>query len=106
MAPLWLAMGCASMGVLLGAYALITTGFASEVISNRTILLVILGWLLSGLLCVVALAVYQRQDLKRATSAFYSPNPAAASLRIAVLVAGTLGVLINSYVFATWLARH
>lgn len=106
MTPLWIAMGCASMGAILGLYELVTTDFARAVFFGTTVAVVALGWLLSGLLAVAAMAVYQRQDLRKATSAFYAPNPAAASLRIAVVVTGAIGVVVNSYVFATWLGRH
>lgn len=104
--PLWISMGFAAAGAATGFYVLVTTGFAREVVPGAAVTMVVIGWLLSGLVAVGALAVYQRQDLRKASSAFYAPNPAAASLRIAVLVTGAIGVVINSYVFATWLARH
>lgn len=67
---------------------------------------VVLGWILSGAVSVLAVARYQSVDLRKATSAFYQPHPIAAALRLSVLAVGTLGVLFTSYVFATWLARH
>lgn len=105
-ASLWVAFALASVGLLLGIYGLVSTGFASEVLPASVVLMIIVGWLLSGICSVLALAVYQREELKRALSVFYRRNAIAVGLRTGALIAGTLGVLVTSYAFATWVARH
>ncbi len=103
---LWVGLGLATSGLVIGLYSLVSTGFASEVLPMRLVTMLVIGWLLSGICSVLALAIYQREDLKRALSAFYRRHPIAVVLRTATLVAGTLGVLVTSYGFATWVARH
>lgn len=103
---LWVGLVLAISGLTIGLYGLVSTGFASEVLPIRVVIMLAFGWLLSGICSVLALAVYQREDLKRALSAFYRRNPIAVVLRTATLVAGTIGVLATSYGFATWVARH
>ena len=103
---LWVGLSAAVIGVLLGAYALLTSSFAIDPMSGTAVIAVVLGWVLSGVIAVLAVARYQSIDLSRATSAFYAPNPGASALRLVVLISGAVGVVITSYVFATWLARH
>lgn len=69
-------------------------------------LVALLGWLLAGILTVVLVAAYQSKDLKAATSMWYVPNRAATGLRLAALALGTIGVVVNSYYFAHWLASR
>ena len=96
----------AALGLLLGVFALFTSDFANDPLGGTGLVVVAVGGVLSGIVSVLALARYQSIDLRKATSAFYLPHTSAPVLRLAVLAVGTLGVLVTSYVFATWLARH
>lgn len=103
---LWLGLAAAIVGVMLGVLALATSNFANDPLNDKALISVIVGWVLSGVVAVLAVARYQSIDLRKATSAFYAPNPSAAVLRLVVLIIGAIGVVVTSYVFATWLARH
>lgn len=103
---LLIGLASALLGLVIGVVALLTTNLAKDPLSGIVVGVVVLGWILSGAVSVLAVARYQSVDLRKATSAFYQPHPIAAALRLSVLAVGTLGVLFTSYVFATWLARH
>lgn len=101
---LWIGLGSAVVGLALGALVMVLANFKLETLGTLAVALTVLGWLLSGTLAVVALAGYQRLDLRAATSAYYTAEPTAIALRTTVLVVGAIGVILNAYVFATWLA--
>lgn len=103
---LWVGLVAAAVGLLLGVYVLFTSNYATDPLSSAAVTAIVLGWVLSGVVAVLAVARYQSIDLLKATSAFYAPNSGASALRLVVLIIGAVGVVITSYVFATWLARH
>lgn len=99
---LYLALGSASFGLLVGAALL----FLAPRATTLTAITAGLAWLLSGVVTVLAVAAHQQVELQRAVSAYYVANPSAVVLRLAALGLGTLGVIVTSYYFADWLARR
>lgn len=91
--PLYVALGVSMVGLAAGL--LLHHGW-----------FLILSWWASGLLPVALLAVYQVKDLRAATSMWYVPNSSATVLRVAILACGVLGVLVNTFFFAHWLAAQ
>ena len=73
--------------------------------SGVTVAVAVVGWLLSGVVAVLGVAAYQRQDLASAASMTYAPHPSAALLRLLPLVIGAVGVVLCSWYLADWASR-
>jgi hypothetical protein len=99
---LYLALGSASFGLIVGAGLL----FLAPRATTLNAAMAAVAWFLSGAVTVLAVAAHQQVELRRAVSAYYVANPSAAVLRLAALGLGSLGVILTSYYFADWLARR
>lgn len=98
---LWVAFGAAATAVVIG----LGLTFLVERPTTLTAAIAVVAWLLAGIVPVLAVASYQRIDLRRAASIYYRPNPTASPLRSTVLVLGVIGVVLNALHFSEWLAR-
>lgn len=98
---LWFALAAAAVGALTG----LALTFLVDQPNRLTAAMAVVAWLLAGIVPVLALAGYQRVDLRRAASIYYRPNPNAAMLRTIVLVIGAIGVALTALHFSEWLAR-
>lgn len=98
---LWAALVAAALGTLTG----LALTFLVDQPTRLTAAMAVVAWLLAGIVPVLAVASYQRVDLRRAASIYYRPHPTAAPLRTIVLIVGTIGVVLNALHFSEWLAR-
>lgn len=96
-APTWLfaALGVAVVSVALG----LTLGRASGPAA-------LAGWFLAGIASVALVALHQDRDLRAALSVWYAPHPSAALLRVVTLACVVLGVAVNAWFFAQWIASR
>lgn len=98
---LWFALAASAIAVIVG----LALTFLVDRPTPLTAAMSVVAWLLAGIVPVLAVASYQRIDLRRAASIYYRPDPTAAPLRTAALVLGVVGVVLNALHFSEWLAR-
>lgn len=101
LAQLWLALAVAGFGLAMGIGLVVMAPRPTLV----NALAAVVAWLLSGIVSVLAVSAYQARALRLAASAYFVPDPSARTLRLLPLVVGAVGVVVNSYYFANWLAR-
>ena len=99
---LYAALASASVGLVIGV---VLRFMISGRPSGVTVDVAVVGWLLSGVVAVLGVAAYQRQDLASAASMTYAPHPSAALLRLLPLVIGAVGVVLCSWYLADWASR-
>lgn len=101
-APLYAAAGASGAGLVIGAL-LLTAGRPPTTMGAG---LALLGWIMSGIVAVLLVTVYQSQELRASASSYYKPPPGAAFRRTLPLLLGAVGVVLNSLFFAYWLATR
>ena len=102
MVALYAAAAAAGVGLLVG----LALFFVARPPTAVSAVVSLVAWLLSGIVSVLLIASYQRADLGKSASAYYSPNPSAALIRVIALGLGVAGVIATSLHFAEWLARR